>query len=122
MTFTNQLSEELKQKAKALEARYRGRCVKRGIPSHMHDGIVGYLVYGQPTGSFLNHVLHNRLVDSLGKADSENLRAIYSYGDLLYNDFPMSAWRTEENVDRWIESGGLIGQELKKEENDGTTA
>lgn len=109
-----------KEKAAAIEhARVRlVECMtRRGIPLHMREGVIDYMLYGMPLGSdsFLRNVLANRLVQSIGKADDENRAAIFKWAEFLYNDMPVGSWGDDGRMQHWQGLGGLIGRMFAKE-------
>lgn len=81
------------------------------IPERMHDGIVRYVVRGVGTGGFLKCVFENDLVGAAIRADDENLRLLGEYGKLLVNACPPGCWGSAEIVKRWIERGGIAGND-----------
>jgi hypothetical protein len=84
------------------EAEIRQGLNSHGIPEHMHDGIVRYLLYGLPPGSFYMAVLTNDLCAAVGRADVENRIALADHVRFLYNCVPASAWGSQERVDKWM--------------------
>lgn len=55
-----------------------------------------------PTGDFLRAVLENKLVESFGRADDQNIRAMFQYASFLYNEAPRDSWGSAEAVDNWL--------------------
>lgn len=72
------------------------------------------MLTGHPVGDFLDALLLNNLVEAFGRADQNNERAMKGWCALLYWYMPSTAWKSREAIDRWIESGGLRGQELAR--------
>jgi len=89
----------------------------REVPNYMVDGAVRYIMNGIEPGGFLQAVICNKLVQSFNKADDTNRRCIYNWADVLYNVFPSESWGTEDKYNKWIKSGGIIGQ-IESERND----
>ena len=87
-----------------LEATYRVRLQNRNLPEGMHDGLIRYLVYGLPPGSFLEAVLSNDLLEAVKRCDPVNEAHLADYVKFLYNHAPAQAWGTPERVWSWIES------------------
>ena len=79
------------------------------LPAHTAESARLYIEHGCPPGSFLEAILRNQLVESYSRADETNLAAMFDIVMWLYNDCPMAA--RGENVDDWIEHGGLFGYE-----------
>lgn len=77
----------------------------RRLPEHCRDGLLLYLRYGVPPGSFLQAVLSNDLGGACARADETNQRALYDYVFVLYNEAPTMAWGSPERVKAWIEAG-----------------
>lgn len=73
-----------------------------GVPSHIIEGIVGYILDGLPPGGFVRAVLENDLMEAFGRADIENganMRQIVSF---LYNHAPTDCYGNSDKVTRWI--------------------
>jgi hypothetical protein len=80
------------------------------IPEHCQDGIRRYLEQGAVVGDFLTAVLSNDLKEACGRADHVNLQRLGDYVKFLFNFAPRQAWGSVENVEAWIERGGLQGK------------
>ena len=78
------------------------KAIQMGVPEHTVGALERYINDRIPTGSFLNAVLCNDLVDAISKADEQNLRAIPEIVKFIYNNIPMNSWRTEEKVREWL--------------------
>lgn len=74
------------------------------LPEHMKDGVYNYLNYGIPPGGFMEALLTNNLFMAVGKADCDNIEKLPEWVGFLYNDFPLSAWGSREDMQRWIDS------------------
>ena len=59
-----------------------------GISPHMFNGLLDYLAYGVPPGSFLQAVLKDELVASFATADSSNCEALAEWAKLMFFDVP----------------------------------
>jgi hypothetical protein len=88
------------------EAFYRNRLARAGVPEHMHDSYVRYLLEGIPPGSFLTAVLENNLSEACGRADTTNRRTLFEHVMFLYNDAPFDCWGSPVNVSEWIRQCG----------------
>jgi len=84
------------------EAFYREKLTACGVPEHMHDGVIRYLLHGLPPGSFLIAVLSNDLKGACDRADVANRVALYRYVKFLYNYVPLAAWGTPAHVTAWL--------------------
>lgn len=83
---------------------YRNKLAVSGVPEHMRDGIVNYLVHGIEPGSFYRAVLENDLREACLRADDTNQRALYQHVAFLYNYAPIAAWGSPVEVADWITS------------------
>jgi len=79
------------------------------IPELTMSGITNFIHKGIMPGSFLGAVLENNLKQTYGNADENNLVAIPSIVQYLYNSCPGIAWGSAREVREWIEIGGLEG-------------
>ena len=59
------------------------------IPESTMEGLRNYLYEGVPCGNFLSAVIDNDLTEALGRADSDNRKALHSIVGLVYNEFPL---------------------------------
>lgn len=82
---------------------------KSGVPEHMHEHIVQYVMKGTPGGGFLFYIFSNDLVHSAAKADDINQRCLFAYANFLYNYAPLDCWGSAETVARWRSYGGYEG-------------
>jgi hypothetical protein len=86
------------------ESMYRSRLVKAGVPEHMHDGYINYLLHGIEPGSFLLAVLSNDLSAAFAYADETNRNAMYQHVMFLYNAAPNACWGSVAKVLSWLEA------------------
>lgn len=77
------------------------------IPEHTFEALKRYVEEGIPTGDFLYAMLTNDLFGAIGRADSQNSRALKDICGFVYNEIPSTAWHTDEAVKQWIEHQGL---------------
>lgn len=84
------------------EAECREKLFESGVPSHMHDGYVRYLLHGIPMGHFGTAVLENNLREACTRGDVDNQRALYQHVFFLYNYAPSASWGSPEKVNAWI--------------------
>lgn len=89
------------------EAWYRERLRDSGVPAHMHDGYVLYLLHGVPPGSFLEAVLSNDLREACARADTDNQRTLYQHVYFLYNYAPQSCWGDAKTITGWLKAHRL---------------
>lgn len=79
------------------------------LPEHMQEAARAYIERGRAPGHFLLAVLENKLVESIGRADTKNAEKIHEWAAWLVNDIPAGAWGNHENVEDWIRHDGLEG-------------
>ena len=80
------------------------------IPTHMHEPLCAYLMYGTQPGRFLTAVLNNQLVEVFCFADEDNQQKLWGYVGFLTNAAPPSSWGSPEVVALWVRIGGLFGR------------
>jgi|DEB0MinimDraft_10_1074344.scaffolds.fasta_scaffold20756_2 hypothetical protein len=102
----------------AQEQEYRCAMQAKGIPAHMHDGVIRFVMQGRApdTRSFLYAVLSNNLLMAFAKADEANIAALQGWMRLLYNDLPHDCYGSPERVHEWAKSGGLAGMSRRMRE------
>jgi len=95
----------------AQEQEYRRAMQDKGIPAHMHDSVIRFVMQGVAPDQygFLYAVLSNNLAKSFAKADAANLVALQGWTRLLHNDLPHNCYGSPEKVDEWAKSGGVHG-------------
>ena len=70
--------------------------IKASLDRYVNDKI--------PTGSFLEAVLSNNLVEAVGRADSNNIQRIPEIVKYIYNNLPSNCWGDSETVTKWLSS------------------
>jgi hypothetical protein len=80
------------------------------IRPDMLAAIERYVQYGI-AGDFLSAVIDNNLREALGRADSDNRRALREIVQVFYNYCPGDCWGSRENRQQWQARGGLSGKE-----------
>ena len=81
-----------------------------GIPEYMRQSLEDYKNKGMPVGHFLTAVLENNLVESITRADNNNIDHLPAYAHYMYWHLPSGAWGSKEKVNNWIKRKGLIGE------------
>lgn len=76
---------------------------------HIKDSLERYLNHGIMPGGFLTAVLSNDLTGAFSHADHINYDLIGHIVKFLYNEFPIDAWGSPENVSAWVQ--------MRKDEN-----
>lgn len=69
-----------------------------------------YIMEGTHTGHFVEACLKDSLTGAYGRADQWMRAALYQVSLYLANCAPTACWGSEEQVENWQESGGLVGQ------------
>ena len=62
-----------------------------------------YARHGVPTGGFLRAVLANDLMESFGRADTENRGGMFEICSYVYNEIPGRCHGSYKIVDEWVE-------------------
>ncbi len=81
------------------------------IPEYMMGPLIGWVLRGGPTGSFLTAVLENDFSGALGHADQANLASLRPWHICLHNFIPGNCHGSPEIVAAWREHKGLEGQQ-----------
>lgn len=79
-----------------------------GLPEHMHEGLLAYILVGRPVGHFLTAVLSNDLAEAVNRGDEKNQAALPNYIKFL-NYAPIGCWHSEAHVEQWMTQGGARG-------------
>ena len=79
------------------------------VPSHNHDGIIRYIVFGINPGSFMTSVLMNDLRGAVSNADGFNSLMLPEIVKWLYSYAPYGCWGSIEAVENWNNKRGLKG-------------
>jgi hypothetical protein len=84
------------------------RALERGVPEHLIDGLVLYVMHGCPPGGFVEAVLSNDLMGAMSRADEHSRAGLFALCMCLYNDVPAGCHGSAAKVAGWIEHGGLL--------------
>lgn len=75
---------------------------EHGVPGHLHEGLVNYVLTGRPTGDFLRYCLENNFAEAMIRAGQDlsidDLRAIAKW---LWNEAPRRSWGSPGVVKTW---------------------
>lgn len=82
---------------------------EKGVPEHIHEGLVEWVRHGRPVGSFLQAVLENDFKDAVTGADITNRRRLYEIAIWVVNCCPGMCQGSRETVKEWNACGGLEG-------------
>lgn len=74
------------------------------IPSHMHDAVRLYILYGIHPGDFVYAIFSNDFIAAASRADDLNQHALFGWACLVYN-LPIGA----RDPDAWMERKGWAG-------------
>ncbi len=73
-------------------------------PEDVKESLQRYVDEGCPTGGFLLAVLENNLCEAFGRADENNLCAMFEIVSYIYNNLPGSCWGSKTKVNTWLET------------------
>lgn len=85
-----------------------GEKLARRVPDHMQEGIAYWVLFGRPTGRFLNALLCGDLFTAVRCADDKNSAAMYDWCMFLWNAAPSGCFGSKEKVRAWT---GLMVEE-----------
>lgn len=74
------------------------------------DALRRYVEDGYPTNHFLAAVLSNDLMESLARADDDNLDALEAYCAWLRTYAPAQCHGSAERMQAWVARGGRLGR------------
>lgn len=81
----------------------QGHALVCGVPDHLIDGLLNYIIHGVPTGGFLTAVLENNLMEAFGRADIESALGLRHVCAFLYNHAPAGCYGNPMRVEAWIQ-------------------
>jgi predicted nucleotidyltransferase len=73
------------------------------IRPDIKESLDRYVSHGIPTGSFLEAVLENNLMEAMGRADSFNRAALYDICSYIYTKLPSVCHGSPQKVKAWLE-------------------
>ncbi len=73
----------------------------RAVPEYMRGGMLRWLAFGVPPGSFLEAVLSNDLKGAVRAGDDLNQRLLTQYVIFLHNYAPSGCWGSPAKVAQW---------------------
>lgn len=98
---------------------YRARLVNGlqscGVPRHMWDSTVEYILQGRPVGDFLAALLSNDLMAAARKADLMNLPRLPDWAVFLDSCAPVACFGSAAAFKEWLRTGGLLGRQQARE-------
>ena len=84
------------------EVHYAACLEKHGVPEHLREGLIRYLVRHIPTGHFLTAVLSNDLTEAVSRGDEVSIDGLPAIVRFLRNDVPWLAWGSQTIVKAWL--------------------
>ncbi len=72
------------------------------VPEHIFWSIKNYVLYGIHTGSGLEAILCNKLLQSFENADDDTQADMFGILRYLYNHTPAGCWGSEEKYAAWL--------------------
>ncbi len=74
-----------------------------GIPEHTFEALKRYVEHRLPPGGFLEAVLTNNFIETVGRADDQNSEKLKEIAEFVYWELPGSCWGSPEKVREWLE-------------------
>lgn len=73
-------------------------------PPHLQQSITEFVTFGRPTGGFLRAVIENDLLESVARADPQNVVLLPHVAQFVRENVPASLLGSAEAYDRHVES------------------
>lgn len=73
-------------------------------PENIIESLNRYVTKRIPTGSFLQAVLENNLMEACGRADFQNREHLFAICSYIYNELPLNCWGSRGIVKKWLEN------------------
>lgn len=83
--------------------RLTDKACEYGVPHHLIEGMVQYIVVGRPLGAFLTAVMENNLMEAYGLADVHSSAGMKQLCEFIYNEAPNPCHGSPERVKSWYE-------------------
>jgi len=80
----------------------RARLVERGVPVHLHEGLLAYILERREPGQFLRAVLRNDLLDAVMRMSPGSFEVLRAVVLFLFNHVPAPCWGSEARVVAWL--------------------
>ena len=81
--------------------RHRSTLRHFGVPEHLHQGIIDYVVDGVPTGDFLRACFANDFVDAVCRTVDMSFNDLLMIAKWIYNEAPSRSWGSPGVVKTW---------------------
>lgn len=94
------------------EVEYFQRLERAGVPEHLREGLVRYLVHRIQPGHFLMAVLENNLLQAIARGDEISCAALPALVRFLVNDAPGEASGSPATVREWLLAGRKLDVDL----------
>jgi hypothetical protein len=84
-----------------VDRRVRRALAISGIPKHLHEGVLRYVVRRVMPGAFLQAVFRNNLAEAVGRADAETIEYLPAIVRFIYSHAPAVCWGSDKAVGEW---------------------
>lgn len=82
------------------------------VPQHLQGAVFRYAAVGTNPGSFLCAVFSNNLIEAANRTSDRSGSDLIRMAAFCYVNMPMIALGSEDAVDNWIKTGGMVGYHL----------
>ena len=72
-----------------------------GVPKHLRQGLIDYVIHGQRPGGFLLACLENNFVDAVCRAIDLHVYEIVAVAKWIFNEAPSRCWGSPGIVKTW---------------------
>lgn len=86
------------------------------LPDMVKAELDEFVKTGRPQGSFTMAVLRNDLRGAYQEADTFSLEMMHDIVRYCWWELPAGCWGSEDNVEHWIDKGGLEQTEETQED------
>lgn len=92
------------------EDELRHELERHGVPPHLRDGLLGYVLHHRPTGDHLRAVISNDLLHALGYADLLSHAGIHNTVKWCYGNIPGIGYGSPEAYRLWTQHPDKKGE------------
>jgi hypothetical protein len=86
-----------------------------GVPEHLRDGLLRYVLNHVPTGGFLQAVISNDLHEALLRADEKSEAGLLGVVAWCHWNLPGGAYGSPERYKAWLRARGRLGPARMKD-------
>ena len=79
-----------------------GAAMDRLVPKHLQRDILAYVILGKQPSGFREAVLRNNLMDAVDRANEEEMAALKSVAEFIFNYVPSGCWGSKKKIDSWF--------------------